>query len=314
LEPLRGIDPELSHLTGRLETMRYEAEELGRDLRRYLHDVLGEESDVEEAGRRLEEVEERLATFARLERKHGGSIADVLAHAGRCRARIEELDGAEVTLEASEAELTAAERRLSELAAQLSRRRRDGAPKLAGAVRERLRELAMPEAEFEVDVQDRPDGPGARGSDAVELMISTNRGVPLGPLREIASGGELSRVMLALLGVAHGESEVPDRHAPLLVFDEIDAGIGGHTATAVGNHLRALANGRQILCITHLPQVAALATSHFTIVKEPGVPARTTVAALDSDAVVGELVRMLGAAKGDRAASQHARQLLRQAA
>jgi DNA repair protein RecN (Recombination protein N) len=149
----------------------------------------------------------------------------------------------------------------------------------------------------------------------VELMISTNPGVPPGPLREIASGGELSRVMLALLGVAHAGEQTGGEESSLLVFDEIDAGIGGHTARAVGEHLRELARGRQLLCITHLPQVAALASSHFTIAKDTGtVPATTVVSALDSDAVIDELVRMLGAAEGDRAASQHARQLLRQAA
>jgi DNA repair protein RecN (Recombination protein N) len=149
-------------------------------------------------------------------------------------------------------------------------------------------------------------------------MIAPNPGMPAGPLREIASGGELSRVMLALLGVAHGSGPEgdsgPEAGGPLLVFDEIDAGIGGHTARAVGEHLRALAAGRQILCITHLPQVAAMAARHFTIAKDAStVPARTTVAALDGDEVVGELVRMLGAAEGDRAASRHARQLLRTA-
>ena len=149
--------------------------------------------------------------------------------------------------------------------------------------------------------------------------------MPAGPLREIASGGELSRVMLAILSAAHGRSidvaapATPEAPAafprgPLLVFDEIDAGIGGHTARAVGEHLRTLAVGRQILCITHLPQVAALATRHFTIAKDTrAAPARTTVSALDPDGVVGELVRMLGAEEGDRAASRHARQLLRAA-
>jgi DNA repair protein RecN (Recombination protein N) len=152
-------------------------------------------------------------------------------------------------------------------------------------------------------------------------MISPNPGLPAGPLREIASGGELSRVMLALLSVAHGAevgAEAPgpaEGSGPLLVFDEIDAGIGGHTARAVGEHLRELAAGRQILCITHLPQVAALASSHFTIAKDSSVsPARTVLSELEGSAVVGELVRMLGAGEGDRAASQHARQLLRQAA
>ncbi len=119
--------------------------------------------------------------------------------------------------------------------------------------------------------------------------------------------------MLALLSVAHGHSDDADV-APLLVFDEIDAGIGGHTARAVGEHLRSLSASRQILCITHLPQVAALAARHFTIAKDATtVPATTTVRALDGDAVVEELVRMLGAAEGDRAASRHARQLLKAA-
>jgi DNA repair protein RecN (Recombination protein N) len=126
--------------------------------------------------------------------------------------------------------------------------------------------------------------------------------------------------MLALLTVAHadasgsGEGE-GEGESPLLVFDEIDAGIGGHTARAVGEHLRDLAAGRQLLCITHLPQVAALASRHFTIAKDTGtVPATTTVTELGGDSIVGELVRMLGAGEGDRAAKQHARQLLRAAA
>jgi DNA repair protein RecN (Recombination protein N) len=175
----------------------------------------------------------------------------------------------------------------------------------------RLAELAMADARFEVLVSPRPDGCGPRGMDVVELSIAPNAGLPAGPLREIAAGGELSRVMLALLSVAHCADGAS---APVLVFDEIDAGIGGHTARAVGAHLRELATERQILCITHLPQVAALAQRHFTIVKDASaVPARTTVAELRGDQVVAELVRMLGASEGDRAASEHARELLRAA-
>jgi DNA repair protein RecN (Recombination protein N) len=135
--------------------------------------------------------------------------------------------------------------------------------------------------------------------------------VAAAPLRDIASGGELSRVMLSLLSVAHGHAPGAERSGALLVFDEIDAGIGGHTAHAVGHQLRELAQGRQVLCITHLPQVAALGGRHFTIAKDNrGELARTTVTALGGDEVVGELVRMLGATEDDRAASQHARQLL----
>ncbi|MGH2903273.1 MAG: DNA repair protein RecN, partial [Solirubrobacteraceae bacterium] len=193
----------------------------------------------------------------------------------------------------------------------------------AQAVRERLAELAMAEARFEVVLREREGGYGPRGRDAVEFLIAPNAGLPGGPLRELASGGELSRVMLALLSTAHGVAGRGDGKpkgvgaaagAALLVFDEVDAGIGGHTARAVGAHLRELAAGRQLLCITHLPQVAAMAATHFTIVKDGSRrPAITTVNALDQDGVVGELMRMLGADADDAAAEGHARELLKAA-
>jgi DNA repair protein RecN (Recombination protein N) len=171
----------------------------------------------------------------------------------------------------------------------------------------------MADARFEVTVREREDGYGPRGRDAVEFQIAPNAGLPFGPLREVASGGELSRVMLALLSVAHGSGGATGDES-LLVFDEIDSGVGGHTARAVGAHLRDLAAGRQVLCITHLPQVAAMGARHFTIAKDGSrSPAVTTVTALDGDGVVGELVRMLGADEGDRAARGHARELLKAA-
>ncbi len=307
LEQAAQFDRQLKALAERMNALRYEAEDVGGELRRY---VLGIEGSPE----RLEEVEERLAQFARLERKHGGSIADVLRHAEQCRARRQELEHADEALELAEAERSAAVTELDELASELSRARHQAAGRLAAAVRSRLQELAMPDARFEVDLRPREEGCGPRGADLVEFTIAPNPGMPAAPLREIASGGELSRVMLALLSVAHGGAEGDQEAAPLLVFDEIDAGIGGHTARAVGEHLRELARGRQILCITHLPQVAALAARHFTIHKDCSVtPARTSVATLDGDRLVGEIVRMLGAGEGDRAASQHARQLLRAA-
>ncbi|MGO9886410.1 MAG: DNA repair protein RecN [Solirubrobacteraceae bacterium] len=302
-----GIDPSLSSLAERAQALGAEAQDLSGSLRSYA-------LELEASPGRLEEVEERLAMFARLERKHGGSIADVLAHAERCRARREELERAEIALSEVEATLGEARAELDRLAGARSARRREAAPALAAAVRERLAELAMPDAEFDVEVRPRPDGCGARGADEVSLVIAPNPGMPAGPLRDIASGGELSRVMLAILSVAHSGHAAGSTDDALLVFDEIDAGIGGHTARAVGEHLRALAEGRQILCITHLPQVAAMAARHFTIAKDTAaVPARTTVTTLGGDEVVGELVRMLGADEGDRAASRHARQLLRAA-
>ncbi len=323
LEAASELDRTLSPLAERLNTLGYEAEDLGAELRRYaleLDDGGGGGPD------RLEEVEERLELFARLKRKHGGSIAEVLDHAARCAARREELEHADVALEGAERELTSAREELDLLAAELSERRAAAAPALAKAVRHRLSDLAMPDATFDVRLVPRAEGCGPRGAETVEFEIAVNPGVPGGPLREIASGGELSRVMLALLSVAHGERAGRGRRTagrtgpsergfePLLVFDEVDAGIGGHTARAVGEHLRSLARGRQILCITHLPQVASLADRHFKIEKQSaGGSATTTVSEVSGDGVVSELVRMLGASEGDRAASQHARQLLRAA-
>jgi DNA repair protein RecN (Recombination protein N) len=307
LHPVAGIDARLEGLAERLAALVYEAQDVGAALRSYADGLDGSPG-------RLEEVEERLAQFARLERKHGGGVAEVLAHAARCRERREELERAEVSLQSAEGELAEARSELAAVAGELSACRRRAAPALAATVRDRLSELAMPDAQFDVEVSPRAEGCGPRGEDAVEFVIAPNPGMPAGPLREIASGGELSRVMLALLSVAHGSGAASERAGPLLVFDEIDAGIGGHTARAVGEHLRTLAAGRQILCITHLPQVAAMAARHFTIAKDSSAaPARTTVAALDSDGVVGELVRMLGADAGDRGATRHARELLRAA-
>jgi DNA repair protein RecN (Recombination protein N) len=307
LEGVSGIDPALTPLAERAQALRFEAEDLAAELRRYLDGIEGSPG-------RLEEIEERLALFSRLERKHGGSIAEVLAHAERCRARRDQLERAEVELGEVERELAAAREELSGLAGELSGARTDAAPALAEAVRIRLAELAMADASFEVVVRPREDGIGPRGGDAVEFLLAPNPGLPAGPLREIASGGELSRVMLALLSAAHSSDVGDERVMPLLVFDEIDAGIGGHTARAVGAHLRELAGRRQILCITHLPQVAAVGDRHFTIVKDGSVsPARTSVTLLEGDGVVGELVRMLGGGEADRAARQHARQLLKAA-
>jgi DNA repair protein RecN (Recombination protein N) len=300
LEAVRGVDKSLDVLTDRVQAVAVEADDLAGELRRY-----GEGMEAEPG--RLDEVEERLALLDRLKRKHGGTIAAVLAHAEECRRRHDELAGAEEALEAGKALVEAARAELAALAEELRAARREAAGSLAEAVVERLAGLAMEGASFEASVTER-DGYGPSGGDEVEFRIAPNPGVPAGPLREIASGGELSRVMLALMGVAA-------RAGPgTLVFDEVDAGIGGQTARAVGEQLRDLAEGRQVICITHLPQIASLADRHFTIVKDTSSDtATTTVTRLGRGDVVGELVRMLGAEDGDAAARRHARELLKAA-
>jgi DNA repair protein RecN (Recombination protein N) len=300
LESVRGVDAALDGLADRVAALAVEADDLATELRAY-----GE--GVEATPGRLDEVEERLALLDRLKRKHGGTLAGVIAHAEECRRRRDELVGAEEALEDAQAALGDARVELEARAAELRTARAAAAGALAGAVRERLAALAMEGATFEAALSDR-DGYGPSGGDEVEFLIAPNPGVPAGPLREIASGGELSRVMLALMGAA------AEAGARTLVFDEVDAGIGGQTARAVGEQLRDLAAGRQVICITHLPQIASLADRHFTIVKDVSADtARTTVTQLQRADVVGELVRMLGADGDDTAARRHARELLKAA-
>ena len=299
LDGFGGVDPALDVLAERWRGLAIDADDLAGELRRYAEGL-----DAEPGA--LEVAEERLAVLERLKRKHGGTIAALLEHAERCRIRRDELAGADVALDEATGELERVREQLAAAAAALRAARVEAAPQLAAAVRERLAELAMEGAEFEILLEPKELGPA--GADSVEFLLAPNVGVPAAPLREAASGGELSRVMLALMGVAN------DGGGATLVFDEVDAGIGGQTARAVGAQLRALAEGRQVLCITHLPQIASLAARHFSIEKDPSAePARTAVTQLDGGAVVGEIVRMLGADADDVAARRHAKELLKAA-
>jgi DNA repair protein RecN (Recombination protein N) len=292
-----GADEELDALTARLGALALEAEDLGAELRRYLE---GLEADPG----RLQVVEERLDAYDRVKRKHGGSVAAVLEHAERCRAERDRLENAEVVLERAQAALAEAESERARLAGELTEARAEAAPRLAERVLAELSALAMEDAEFDVKLEPR-DEVGATGAERVEFMLAPNPGVPAAPVRDSASGGELSRVMLALMTVAGtGGSET-------LVFDEVDSGVGGQTARAVGERLRTLGADRQVLCITHLPQIAAVAETHFRIEKSAeGEVARAGVERLNSGEVVEELCRMLGADSGDAGARRHAKELL----
>jgi DNA repair protein RecN (Recombination protein N) len=304
LQDATGVDTALDSLCERLRAVTVETQELAGELRNYGEELGGEDGS-------LEDVEERLAGAERLLRKYGGSIPEVLAYAGRARARHSELDGVEVELSRTKERLDGARAELQRVASELHEARTQAALRLAQAVRAQLAALAMGEAEFEVARGERPLG--ADGGDIVEMMLTPNPGVPAGSLREIASGGELSRVMLAVIAAsAEGAAGVrtDQDEQTTLVFDEIDAGIGGHTARAVGERLQTLGESRQVLCITHLPQIASLGARHFSIVKDTSAePARTAVVQLDEPDVVSELVRMLGAHESDRAARRHASDL-----
>ena len=302
MEGMAGVDARLDALAERCRALAVEAGDLAGELRGY-----GEGLEDEEGAGALQALEERLQALEHLLRKHGGTVAAVLEHGASARARRDELLGAEVALADCNERLAAALERFEGHVSGLRDARLRAAPALTEAVCGQLAALAMPEATFEVALAEREPGPS--GGDAVELLIAPNPGVAAGPLREIASGGELSRVMLALMTVANAGSELA------LVFDEVDAGIGGHTARAVGERLRDLARGRQVICITHLPQIASLAGRHFSIVKDTGAdPTRTTVVALGERETVSELMRMMGAADSDASARRARAGELRKAA
>jgi DNA repair protein RecN (Recombination protein N) len=298
LQGAAGLDPALDALAERVAALGVELADVGSELRDYAEGI---EADPGA----LAAIEERLEAIDRLERKHGGSVESVLAHAERCRAEIERLQGAEQRGAEAEAALAQAEARRGELGERLSAGRAKAVAPLRKRVAAELERLSMAGATLEVVLEPHPDGYGGSGRETVELRVAPNPGIEPAPLRDAASGGELSRVMLALSGLGRAAS------AETVVFDEIDAGIGGNTARVVGERLRALGEGRQVICITHLPQVASLADVHFRLEKDlAGGRALATVERLDGEGVVEEISRMLGGAGSEEAATRHARELL----
>lgn len=294
---VRGVDPGLDRIAERLESLSLEMEDLAGDLAVYL-------AGVELDPGRLAEVEARLDSISLLELKYGGSVGTVLAHAARCRAELDSLEAGAGRIEALRGEVEDARSGVEQLSGEISVLRRDAAVALSDRVTAELAELAMEGATLGVELIPIPE-PGPHGAERAEFMLSPNRGIEPRPLRESASGGELSRVMLALAGPGSASS------MPTLVFDEIDAGIGGTTASVVGEKLRRAALGRQVIAITHLPQVASRADRHFTVVKAADRdPATASVTRIEGDHVVAEVARMMGAEEGDEAATRHARELV----
>jgi DNA repair protein RecN (Recombination protein N) len=296
LQGAAGLDPSLDAIAERVTALAVELGDVGSELRDYAE---GLEADPAA----LLALEERLELIDKLERKHGGSVEAVLAHAERCREEIARLEGAERRGAEAEAALAAAEQQRAELGERLSAGRAESAGPLQERVAAELERLSMAGATLEVVLEPHPDGYGINGRETVELRVAPNPGIEAAPLRDAASGGELSRVMLALSGLGQAGS------VGTLVFDEIDAGIGGNTARVVGERLKALGQAQQVLCITHLPQVASLADVHFRLEKDVAEgQAVASVERLAGEAVVEEIGRMLG---GDgKAAERHARELL----
>lgn len=279
----------------RLQALAVEAADAGVDLRDRAEGIQPDEE-------RLAAIRGRRQQLVELRRKYGERVEDVVAYAEEIRARLDELESVDATRAEVQAELEVALAELDAECRRLGAARRAAAPDLAGRVEEVLATLAMGASRVEVAVSDTDELPGA--GEAVELRLATNPGSPLGGLARVASGGELSRVMLALRLVLSGGP-------PTMVFDEVDAGLGGETALSVGRALADLGAGRQVLVVTHLPQVAAFADHQLRVAKAvDGATTTTAVEALDDAGRVVELSRMLSGSPGSATARDHAQELL----
>lgn len=296
LEPLVAVDPALRGPHAELAAAEAALQEAALALRAYLEDL-----DAEPG--RLAQVEERLEDYHRLGRRYGPGTEVVIARAEEARETLRGLDrGAGEVLALAEERAAALDEAVA-VATELREARAAAAPRLAEAVRAELADLAMARAELRVElVEDDGEVP----NDSCVIWLRANPGLPDAPLAATASGGELSRVLLALHGVAAGHDDAT------WVLDEVDAGIGGVTAAAVGGRLRALAEGRQVVVITHLPQVAAMADAHYRLVKglDGDGRATTRIEPVEGEELLAELCRMLGAGPGDPGARRHAEELL----
>ncbi|MCA9671297.1 MAG: DNA repair protein RecN [Myxococcales bacterium] len=314
LGELGSVDEQLRKVAAQLDEARVIVEDAAMSLG---HFDSGETDEAE-----LALLEERLALIHRLTRKHGGSLELLLERQATMREELDALEGFETQLAQREEALARARAAAVQAASRLSEGRAKAARRLARGVSKHLDELCMEGARLDVEVapllaqRDDPKAVvfgerrlGARGWDRVELLIAANVGEPARPLAEVASGGELSRVMLALRQVI-GEHDPPGTS----IYDEVDAGVGGKTADVVGRSLARVAVDRQVLCVTHLPQVAAHADCHFYVGKRrEGRRTKTSVERLDPLGRVEELARMLGSSKVTAQARANARALLKAA-
>ena len=301
-------DPEgkLEQLLERIASIRAEAEDIAEAVRAF-----GDE-DVDDPTAEIDRLEGRLDVITRLSRKYGEGIPAILAFREKAAARLDELDTADDRLADLEAELVPLEKELRSLAARLTARRQASAASLAKAVMESLAFLDMPRVRFEVAVRPRKDF-GSDGVDEVEFLIATNPGEAMGPLARIASGGELSRIMLAIRSVLNERDGVGTA-----IYDEVDAGISGRTARKVGIKLADIAErGAQVICVTHSAQIASLAGAHYVIEKqesaeEGGTRVETFVHRVSEEDRVEEIARILGGLSVTDTQREAARSLIRE--
>ena len=300
LETLAERDPGAADLARRITETNYLLTDLAQDVASHAADLVADPL-------RQEAVADRRGQLAALTRKYGNNVAEVLEWAGRATERLAELDGADDRIEELRERAAVLDAVLDAAAAGISRARREAAGKLAELASAELKALAMPHARLEFVVTKAPRGP--HGADRIELVFTANPGSAPGPLGKIASGGELSRVRLALEVVLAGQSP-----GHIFVFDEVDAGVGGAVGLEIGRRLKRLAADGQVIVVTHLAQVAAFADQHFVIAKSSdGQVTTSDVTPLGEEERAAELARMMSGSGDSDAGLRHAEELLRSA-
>jgi DNA repair protein RecN (Recombination protein N) len=311
IEELSRFEPKFKELAAALDSARITVEDAGATLRDYA-------GDVQASPERLAEVEDRLAALDRLKRKYGPTLPDVIAFGEEVSRKLAEMQNKDEVLAELRKELGAAAQKYLAAAKTLSRKRQEAARRLEKAVEHEVNGLAM-RSRFRIEVSSSGDEGSwtSTGFDQAIYLIATNPGEPEKPLEQIASGGELSRVMLALKVCVEAGQAGSRRHGGVsgqrtLVFDEIDTGIGGQAAEAVGRKLKQLAGSSQVLCVTHLPQIACFADQHYVIQKDiAGGRTRTRVRQIQGSERTDEVARMLSGARLTEASRRNAEQMLR---
>jgi len=303
IEELIAADPRLKDIVEMLNDAAIQIQEASNDLRHYLE-------NIELNPERLTQVEERLGLILELSRKHHVKPDELLSLHQKLTEELDNINTADQNLESLETELQQLELQYHELAGNLSKQRAKAAKKLNKNVTDTIRELGMPSIQFNISLEKTDNAElNANGYEKTEFMISPNPGQPEQPLRKIASGGELSRISLAIQTILADST-----HIPTLIYDEVDAGIGGPTAEVVGRKLRQLGNSRQVMCVTHLAQVASQAHHHLHVSKQVTKNSTTSsIQQLDTEQRINETARMLGGIDITDQSLSHAREMIESA-
>ena len=302
MDRIGPLNERYAALAGRLRELYYGAQDVGYELQALLDD-LDFEPDL------LDKVAARLDTIKKLERKYGATVEEVIEFGAQAADRLNGIKGSDASMSALKKRYKEADNALREACAELTAIRRASAAQLSERICQQLKDLGMGKTRFEVRVEPLAK-PTAAGMDGVEFMISPNPGEPLRPLASIASGGEISRVMLALKAIS-----VDSEGVDAMIFDEIDTGVSGRMAQVVGEKMCLIAKTRQVLSVTHLPQIAALGDTHFLVEKVAGKDRTDThVRLLDEEGRVRELSRLVGGAEDSESSLSHGAHMLKEAA